>query len=361
MPTPMPHHQAHTLSRGPLSMAVLTLLLCGGAQAVPLSFYSYAGTSATIGASYSSTLLGDVNFTLNLPGNATYFGGQTGSGASTGLASYSYNIASGQGGTDPVYDIITSSGQYAFSYSGQAETVGVKTHAGVTVSTIDSTTGYADYAANASLNGYAQSSWSQQFYIGADPFHKAGTYGATVVALTMDGQFPALAGGVNNSASAYTYVSTSFVDKAGVSYSSYFTASAYANDPSWTGAITVYKKLLFQYGTPFSVSQYMQVSANANGSADFTHTGYISAIELPYGATLESGAEQAGLGGTATLYGAVTNSATLDAENTNWDFGNNGGGFTPPPVPEPGLLELVGAGLLVTGLLRRRRPQPSQG
>ena len=47
-----------------------------------------------------------------------------------------------------------------------------------------------------------------------------------------------------------------------------------------------------------------------------------------------SGAQEAGLGAAGDLYGQVFNSATPDAQNTNWDFGNNGGGFT-LPVPEP--------------------------
>jgi hypothetical protein len=76
---------------------------------------------------------------------------------------------------------------------------------------------------------------------------------------------------------------------------------------------------------------------------------------LPYGATLDSGAQQAGLGSLSDLYGHVTQSATPDAVNTNWDFGNNGGGIT-TPVPEPssGALMLAGAAAWALALARRR-------
>jgi hypothetical protein len=58
----------------------------------------------------------------------------------------------------------------------------------------------------------------------------------------------------------------------------------------------------------------------------------------------------------SALYGDVSQSATPDAINTNWDFGNNGGGFT-PPVPEPssGALMLAGAAALAWALGRRRQ------
>ena len=92
-----------------------------------------------------------------------------------------------------------------------------------------------------------------------------------------------------------------------------------------------------------------------NGSADFFNTGQISMIELPLGATLESGAEQAGLGSVGALYGNVFNATTVDDPNTNWDFGNNGGGFNPPPVPEPASAALFLAGLGALSFLTTRR------
>jgi hypothetical protein len=64
---------------------------------------------------------------------------------------------------------------------------------------------------------------------------------------------------------------------------------------------------------------------------------------------------QAGIGNLNELFGNVYNSATADAENTNWDFGNNGGGFTPPPVPVPSAVWLFGSGLLGLLGLRKRK------
>ena len=82
----------------------------------------------------------------------------------------------------------------------------------------------------------------------------------------------------------------------------------------------------------------------------------ISSIELPYAAVLATGAEQTGLGTQSQLYGTVSNALTLDDQNTNWDFGNNGGGFTPPTsVPVPAASWLFGSGLLGLLGLRNRK------
>jgi len=75
---------------------------------------------------------------------------------------------------------------------------------------------------------------------------------------------------------------------------------------------------------------------------------------VPFQATPESGASQASLGSLAELYGNVAQSATVDDENTNRDFGNGGGGFH-LPVPEPETYAPMLAGLGALGVLARRR------
>ncbi|MCU6499288.1 PEPxxWA-CTERM sorting domain-containing protein [Rugamonas sp. A1-17] len=76
---------------------------------------------------------------------------------------------------------------------------------------------------------------------------------------------------------------------------------------------------------------------------------------MPKGAVLLSGAEQAGLGSLAQLYGVVSNADTVNDPNTNWDFGHNGGGYTSPPVPEPATYAMLLGGLAMLGVAARRR------
>lgn len=338
---------------GALLLSTATLAQAGTAIASPqLSFSSSASVYGYIYTSYSSPLLGDVSFNLQLPREDRW---SNGAQNPTGVAEVNYSIPTTGGPSgDPVYDIVTSNGQYGFSYSGKAQVDGLKLRTQVSSQTVD-VNGDLTASPNSYLSAGSYAQWNNQFYIAPTAVRAAGSYGAIVVGLKVDGSFPALSDpNRSNDGQLRAYAQSSFTDTAGVSYNSQFDVNHYPwQGQSWPGSKTVYKKLLFQYGTPFSLNLYQQNWMGANGSADFFHTGEISSIELPFGATLDSGAQQAGLGGVS-LYGNVFNSATADAQNTNWDFGNNGGGFT-PPVPEPSSYLLMLAGLGALGFLVRRR------
>lgn len=350
---PLSRPTSHRPNAVRLAMVTAGLLMgyTTASHATPsLSFSSSSQIWGSVTTQYTSALLGDVSFSLN--GTSDY---QSNNGTT---AHASYNIAAGASSlTDPIYDIVTSGGQYGFSYDASAEVLGLNLKTKLDSAIVDINGTPVSSANNTNLSAESYAQWNQGLYIAPNAHHAAGQYGALLVGITLDGNFTTPSDpNISNSASAYLNAGSNFTDSAGVSYNSNFGIYTNPYDATWTGSQTVYKKLLFQYGTSFNLNLYQYVYGYNNSSADFFNTGKISSIELPFGTTLESGAQQAGLGTVAELFGNVTNSATLDAENTNWDFGNNGGGFTPPPttVPLPTAVWLFGTGLM-TLLWRSKR------
>jgi hypothetical protein len=116
--------------------------------------------------------------------------------------------------------------------------------------------------------------------------------------------------------------------------------------------VTVKKKLLFQYGTPFNLGMTLQAYSSANGEADFYHTAKITEVELPVDVEFYRGSFDSGLDGV-TL-GNLRYATALDDPNTNWDFGNGGGAIV-PGIPEPETYAMLLAGLGLLGLMARRR------
>ncbi len=186
-------------------IAAAAALLLGstvGLQAqAALSFSAYANVYGSLNTQYSSPLLGgEVNFNLN--GASAYASNYSGSGqTTTGVASVNYTVAPGQGGTgDPVYDLITDAGRYSFNYQGQAEVKGTDLRTRMASSTRDHGIGGADpvgqavdYTSRTSQYSYSLAQWNQGFFIGSTAARPTGSYGAIVVGVTLDGDFPALA------------------------------------------------------------------------------------------------------------------------------------------------------------------------
>jgi len=319
-------------------------------HAAVLSYNSWAQVYGYAYATLQSTLIPGLNASqvqFTLPGDYQY-----NSGTATPLVRYAFSIDAGlPSGTDLAYDLLTTQGQFGFSYVGSAQVLGSSLKTKIDTVAVDASGAAVDSTGGTSFNASAYASWSDQWLIKANARHAAGSYGAILVGIQLDGSFPStLNPSPDAQGSAALSAYANFTDSAGVSYQSSFSVSTYGSDPAWTGSKVTFKKLLFQYGTPF----YLSLSQNAYGyntsSVDFFNTGKIESVELPFDAELETGLLD--LGGTLADYGRVFNSATADAENTNWDFGNNGGGFS-TNVPEPEGLALALAGLSLLAIRRR--------
>lgn len=343
--------------RAPLSALTALALLAlqaPASAAVSTPLLDYWASNDTYGSVYintSSPALGDFGANFDLGRQSKYW-----DYASRTLAPVTTQVDiktnASPAGADPLYDLVTSGGQYGFAFNGIASATPGGLHTQMTVRSTDINGVAVPGSPNARLFGYASAHVSEQYLITSST-RPAGSYGALLVGITLEGSFAH-----SELGSAYTslYASAQFTDSSDVNFESSFqvTASDTAWSQPWTGSQTVYKKLLFQYGTPFSLSLDQWTSVYDNGTADFSHTGQISSIEIPFASTLQTGAMQQGLGTLDSLYGHVFNSATADAQNTNWDFGSNGGGFT-PPVPEPATYALMLGGLAAVALLSRRR------
>jgi len=281
-------------------------------------------------------------------------------------ATMDFRAGAGSSLIDPTYDYITSNGSYGIQLEGQAKVDGLDLRGKYLTRTVDGFLGPAD-APNGIVQTYVDARWEQKVYVETSLEHPADSFGAILMGFTLHGSFPAVSKSPSNLDLEIANTSISyharFVDTFGVSHFSRVSNTAYSYAGPWPGSSTKYGKLLFQYGTPFTLSALMYGWTQDNASADFFGTSNISYLELPYGATLQTGAEQAGLGSRSSLYGLVVNSTTLDDPNTNWDFANGGGGFTPPtPVPEAPVPWMLLAGLGVLNLcLRRRSTQRVRG
>lgn len=346
-----------------LALGSMGLTVSGQAAAVQqlLSFSSYSQVYGYASAQVNSPLLGTVN--VQASGPYDYRGTND-----TGPATSTWAIPMGQsggggggGGGDLAYDIITNYGQYGYGYDGQAQALGnqLKTKISTSSTDIDSLNPNPSYT---SIWAYAQASYSDQWLITALS-SKGRKYGAIVVTAQLDGTMPALPSGQTNSASAYLSANSSFTDISGVNYNSSFSINAYnggysvpgsnaSYDWSVPGTVTIQKKLLFQYGTPFNLGMTLQAYSSANGEADFFNTAKITEVEIPFDTELSTGSS----GFTGFTLGNLRSASTLDDPNTNWDFGNGGGGII-PGIPEPETYALMLAGLGLIGAVARRRKQ----
>jgi hypothetical protein len=327
------------------------------AERTHLSFYNWAQMQGYIDLRVDSPKLGgETSFRINGPQAYVYDGT---------VASANWSIPAGAAPGDLLYDAITSYGQYGYSYAGQARAFG--NQLGASIKTTSTDVNWETPNPNgSSLYAYGYAGYSDQWLI-TNGAGRTRNYGAIVVTAQLHGSFPAPAEGSYNSGAAWLSANTSFTDRAGVNYNSSFSISASpgsyytSGSPSWTsynwstpGVVTIKKKLLFQYGTPFNLGMTLQAYSSANGEADFFNTAKITEVELPVDVEFYTGSGDSGLAGV-TL-GNLRRATTLDDPNTNWngDFGTGGGAIV-PGIPEPETYAMLLAGLGLLGLVARRR------
>jgi hypothetical protein len=334
------------------------------AERTHLSFSNYAQVYGYINLSVVSSLNSEpTSFQVTGPtsyDSVYYSSGNPVLPSRIASASASWNILAG-GTSDLLYDAVTNYGQYGYSYDGQARAVGNQLGASIKTTSTDVNW---ENPNGSSLYAYGYSNYSDQWLITNRPGRTRG-FGAIVVTAQLHGSFPEPAPGSTNSASAWLGANTSFTDTSGVNYRSDFSISASpgsyytSGGTGWTGidwstsgVVTVKKKLLFQYGTPFNLGMTLQAYSSANGEADFYHTAKITEVELPVDVEFYRGSFDSGLDGV-TL-GNLRYATALDDPNTNWDFGNGGGAIV-PGIPEPETYAMLLAGLGLLGLMARRR------
>lgn len=336
-----------------LTACAVAFPLNAAASAAPtLTYSAYAYVNGAVESIYSSEILGQT--TLRIEGPRS-------SAGINEVASADWNIPANQSILDPGYNLVTNFGEYGYSYSARAQVLGNKLKATVATSSTDLEWQNPN---GTSINASAYANFTDQWLIAPTAKHAAGSYGAALVTIKLDGAFPTPAD-TYNSAGAWLSASTSFKDTAGVSYQSSFSINAYPSTyytsgmDEWvsydwltSGSVSVKKKLLFQYGTPFDLNMTLNTWSSSNGQADFFHTGQIAEVFLPRDAQLQTGSLASGIDGMT--FGNIANATSYDDPNTIWDFGNNGGAIV-PGVPEPEAYAMLLAGLGVMGFIARRR------
>ena len=337
-----------------LTACAVAFPLSAAATAAPeLSYWTSAYAYGSVQSTYTSEDLGSTTLRIDHPGAST--------STIDELASANWNIPAHKISGDSIYNAVTNNGQYGYSYSARAQVLGNQLKAAVATSSTDLEWQNPN---RTSINASAYASLSDQWLIAPTARHAAGSFGAALVTIKLDGSFPTPADSYN-SASAWLSASTSFTDTAGVGYESRFEINAnpygyytsgmdswVSRDGSTPGTLSLTKKLLFQYGTPFNLNMSLNTWSSNNGQADFFDTGEIAGVFLPRDAQLQTGSLQIGIGGM--VFGNIANATSYDDPNTIWDFGNNGGAIV-PGVPEPEAYAMLLAGLGLMGVIARRR------
>lgn len=355
----------NTISGKNMKKSKLVTVLVAALGGLAVSASASAVQAQNLSYSSSSQVYGWINFNNSSPylssGGSSFqvqlpYDYQNGNG----VASSSWSLPAGESTSDFFYNTATNGGQYGYGFSGQAQVFGNQLKATMTTTSTDVNW---ENPNGTNLYAYSYANFTDQWLIKANKSHAAGSYGAILVTATLDGYFPAASG---SNASAYLRAQSSFADTAGVNYNSSFELDAYPTGASssgsawttddWTvqgNSITATKKLLFQYGTAFSLNMYLQAYSSGNGEANFYNTGKITDILLPFDAELETGSQQSGVDGVT--FGTVRNSLSLIDPNTNWNFGSQDGGAIIPTVPEPESYAMFLAGLGLIGFMAKRR------